>query len=64
MSKAVKWYVRVTKHGHPRADSREKVKRSVLVMERHIGRFLLPEEEVHHINGIITDVNTKKKEEL
>ena len=29
-----------------------------------IGRFLLPEEEVHHINGIITDGNTKKKEEL
>jgi hypothetical protein len=29
--------------------------RAVLVMEEHIGRYLLPEEEVHHINGVITD---------
>jgi len=24
-------------------------------MEEHIGRYLLPGEEVHHKNGIITD---------
>mgnify|MGYP001603282632 CR=1 FL=1 len=52
---AVKWYVRITKPDHPRADKRRRVRRSVLVMEAHIDRFLLLEEEVHHINGILTD---------
>lgn len=55
MSKATKWYVRVTKPGHPRADNRGVVRRSVLVMEEYLGRHLTPEEEVHHINNIITD---------
>lgn len=57
MSEATKWYVRVTQPSHPRADKRGIVRRSVLVMEEHIGRFLQPNEEVHHINGIITDDN-------
>jgi len=52
---ATKWYVRITKPEHPRADSIGTVRMSVLVMEAHLGRFLLPEEEVHHINRIITD---------
>ncbi len=55
MSKATKWYVKVTRRGHPRANKIGQVLRSVLVMEEHLGRFLLPSEEVHHINGIITD---------
>ncbi len=55
MSQAIKWYVRVTRWDHPRADKRGRVKRSVLVLEEHLGRFLLPNEEPHHINGIITD---------
>ena len=57
MTFATRWYVRVTRRGHPRADKRGQVKRSVLVMEKHIGRFLLPDEEVHHINGVMTDDN-------
>ncbi len=55
MTKATKWYVRVTRRGHPRADKRGLVKRSILVMEEHLGRFLLPNEEPHHLNGIKTD---------
>lgn len=53
--KAIKWYVRVVRRDHPRADKQGLVKRSVLVMEEYIGRYLLPDEEVHHKNGIITD---------
>ncbi len=55
MSIATKWYVRVTKKDHHRADSIGTVRRSVLVMEAYLGRYLLPEEEVHHTNGVITD---------
>ena len=50
-SKATKWYVKVTKRDHPRANKRGQILRAVLVMEECIGRYLLPDEEVHHING-------------
>jgi len=53
--RATKWYVCVTKPEHPRANKIGHVKRAVLVAEEKIGRYLLPEEEVHHINGIKTD---------
>lgn len=53
--KATKGYVRRTVPGHHRADKTDRVKRSVLVMEAYLGKPLLSEEVVHHINGIITD---------
>jgi len=52
---ATKWYVRITKPEHHRADKRGIVKRPVLVMEEYLGRPLSSREEVHHINGIVTD---------
>jgi len=55
MTQATKWYVRIRQPWHPRADKNGIVKRSVLVMEEYLGRYLLPDEEVHHINGVITD---------
>ena len=55
MSETKHWYVRVTKPDHPRASKRGLVKRPVLVMEKYLGRYLTPEEEVHHINAIMTD---------
>jgi len=39
---------------HPRANQNV-VHEHILVMERKIGRFLLPGEEVHHINHIRDD---------
>lgn len=43
-------YVRVIRHGHPRA-TKGYVLEHVVVMEQMLGRFLLPGETVHHRNG-------------
>ena len=55
MTTPTEWYVRITKPEHHRSDKRGIVKRSVLIMEEYLGRSLLLQEEVHHINGIVTD---------
>jgi hypothetical protein len=44
-------YIHVLCRDHPFADRHGYVLEHRLVMERHIGRTLLPTEIVHHING-------------
>ena len=43
-------YIFVYIPNHPFKDKSGKIKRSRFVMERHLGRYLKPEEVVHHIN--------------
>ena len=42
---------------HPYCGKDKHIFRARLVVESHIGRYLLPSEEVHHINGILSDDN-------
>lgn len=44
-------YKLVYREGHPRADSRGRVREHLLVMEEKIGRPVLKSESVHHIDG-------------
>ena len=47
------WYIH--KPEHPFATKQGYVKKSRLVMEQEINRFLEPSEVIHHKNGIIND---------
>lgn len=44
-------YVMIKNPYHPRANGIGYVREHILVMEKHLGRYLEPHEVVHHING-------------
>jgi len=50
-----KGYVKILNYNHPHSHKNGYVLEHRLVMEKKIGRYLRPEEVVHHINGIRTD---------
>ena len=54
-----KGYIFIYNPTHPFATKRGYVKRSRLVMEKKLGRYLKPKEVVHHINSVVTDDRLK-----
>lgn len=48
-------YIWLTRTGHPYANKKGWIFEHRLMMEKKLGRYLLPHEQVHHINGIKDD---------
>ena len=51
----VNGYILIKTRDHPFANVNGYIFEHRFIMEKHIGRYLSPEEVVHHINGIVTD---------
>ena len=45
-------YVLIKTPGHPRVDVNGYVPEHILVMEKVLGRFILPTEAIHHFDGV------------
>lgn len=56
-------YIKIQCLGHPYADSKGYILEHRLVMEKKLGRYLLPWERVHHIDGR-KDYNTEDNLQL
>lgn len=57
-------YVQVLARNHPRVNKRGYVKRAILVLEEKLGRYLLPNMDSHHKNGIKNHDRPENLEEL
>jgi len=54
-SRTTQGYIHILLKGHPRTNCKNYVPEQVLVVEKHLGRYLSKENAIHHINEIKDD---------